>query len=90
MNSLQLLNNEYISDLKVLERRNRGLELYNQGLIEQINDHQFMVKSQYIVDDLSTEQTPIFTCNCKDYEYRTDIEYCKHIHGVLYYILNGA
>lgn len=91
MNSLSLLleqNKGYITEEKTKERLERAAELYNHGLVEKINDHEFIVKGQYYVKDIGDIE-PIFTCTCGDFEFRGVI--CKHIMAVeLSLINNGA
>ena len=88
MNSLVMLleqNNGYISEQKTQERLERAAELYNNGLVEKVNEHEFIVKGQYLIKDIG-DIDPIFTCTCSDFEYRGVI--CKHIMSVELSILN--
>lgn len=80
--------NTQISIEQQNDRVNRGLEIYNNGKITKLNDKEYLVKDRYIVQNLYDD---VFTCTCKDFEYRTDmIKDCKHITGVYFHILNGA
>ena len=90
MNSLTLLleqNNGYISEEKTKERLEKAAELYNNGLVEKVNDHLFIVKGQYTIEDFGDIQ-PIWKCTCGDSMYRGVV--CKHIMSVELSILNGA
>ena len=40
-------------------------------------------------DILDNNDANLFVCTCPDFEYRTDsINYCKHIHAVLFYMMD--
>lgn len=67
-------------------RVHKGYGIYNDGLVERINDTSFLVKDIYVVEDICDE---LYTCTCPDFERRADrIEYCKHIYACLFHILS--
>ena len=65
-----------------------GLAIYNNGLVEQLNVREYLVKGKYIVEDLTTREDiePFYKCSCPDHVYR-GVE-CKHIISVQLYQLN--
>lgn len=75
-----------ITENQETDRLMKGQQIYNNGLITQLNDKEYLIKNTYIVTHLYDD---IFACTCKDYEYR-EIKECKHILSVYLYLLNGA
>lgn len=71
---------------KQTDRYSRGLEIYNQGLVERIDDATFMVKGQYEVIDLSGTvlEKEGYICDCKDYRFNPSL-LCKHCIAVSFY-----
>jgi uncharacterized Zn finger protein len=67
-----------------------GLGIYNNGLVEQLNTREYLVKGKYIVEDLTTIEDiePFYKCSCPDHTYR-GVE-CKHILAVQFYLLNNG
>ena len=83
MNNQELLipNEEQIN-----ERMIKAMSIYNNGLITELNDKEYLVKNTYIVQHLYDD---VFACTCKDYEYR-HVKDCKHILSIYLYLMNGA
>jgi uncharacterized Zn finger protein len=63
----------------------KGHEIYNNGLVEQLNPRLYIVKAKYEVEDLGMigDITPYYKCSCPDHTYR-DVK-CCHIYAVTFY-----
>lgn len=86
MNTQTLLNQEQKDN-----RTQKGLDIYNSGLVEKVNSREYLVKGRYVVEDLTIEDediTPFYKCSCPDHKYN-NVE-CKHIISVQFYMLGGA
>lgn len=70
---------EYKDD-RILKAR----DIYNNGLVEQIETDSYLVKAKYQVDILDGDT---YVCDCADYRYRSDL-YCKHIIATQFYQLD--
>ena len=89
-NKTQLLNQ--VETEQNFKRLARGHEIYNNGLVSQIENDVFLIKEKYVVEDISTDHSPIYTCTCPDYQFRPE-QQCKHIFATVLYQLekgNGA
>lgn len=81
MNTRQILVNK-TQEQKELERIVKGQEIYNSGFVHKVDSNTFLVqgtKSDYMVEKI---QGDIYHCECPDFQFRTDIEICKHIIAV--------
>ena len=86
MNTKQQLITQTIE--QETSRAVKAYDIYKAGLVEQVDNNEFMVKGQYTIKDIDA----LFTCICPDFEYR-EITRCKHIIAVELYLLdkvNGA
>lgn len=83
----QLLNTIEMEQNRLI----KGQEIVRNGLISKIENDIYLVKNEYEVYDLSSENSPIYYCSCKDYTFRPQY-LCKHIHATILYQLeeNGA
>lgn len=73
-----------------IARLAKASEIYKQGKCHKINDDSFLVegtKDNYIVDIIDRDNE-VYFCSCPDFEYRTDIQYCKHILSVQFMEIN--
>lgn len=79
-----------LTEKQEIDRVQEGLRIYNANLIQQLNKREYLVKNQYVVEDLSEigDIEPYLTCSCKDFEYRHVV--CKHINAVTFLQLNGG
>jgi exosome complex RNA-binding protein Rrp4 len=80
-----------IQELSIEQQTNRqvkGWEIYNNGLIEQLNTREYLVKNEYIVEELTMDGEPSYICTCKDHQYRHVT--CGHIIEVTFYQINNG
>lgn len=63
----------------------KGREIYISGQIQRLDLDSYLVKDKYRVDILDGDK---YVCECKDYQYRSDL-YCKHIIAVQMYQMDG-
>jgi hypothetical protein len=77
-----------LTEQQQITKVENGLGIYNNGLVEQFNTREYLVKGKYIVEDLTTKDDiePFYRCSCPDHVYR-GVE-CKHINAVIFYQLN--
>jgi len=73
---------------KETDRQVRGYEIYKAGLVTKLNESEYLVKDQYIVEDLDKTLLNYdgYTCTCPDYQYNSGLN-CKHIIAVTFYQL---
>jgi hypothetical protein len=73
-------------------RQVKGWTIYNDGLVEKLDNRTYLVKGKYTVEDLTMDGEdidPFFRCSCPDHNYRG--VRCGHIIAVEFYIIeNGA
>lgn len=85
MNTQVILNEQQEQNRTI-----KGHEIYINGLVEKINDKEYLVKGKYKIEDLTIEGdiNPYFICSCPDNQYRH--VRCGHIIATEFYIIGSA
>ena len=77
------MNTQQLTENQEANRIEDGYRIYNQNLIETINDNEYIVSGKYHVEYYPIADT--YTCNCGDHSFRQ--VRCKHIHAITFYIM---
>ena len=72
---------------KYSPRELKGIDLYKNNSIQEINNQAWIVSNDYLVKQRINKTTDAldYFCSCEDFTYRhNEVGFCKHIYAVLY------